>query len=141
MWNCEACTFVNEPGATACSMCGTAAPGIAAAPAAVPTTSGESWECPSCTFVNTAGSTKCEMCGTARSGPPPDSSTPTASTAAAADPMAQPVLSFLESLEAQGRSPLEAKKSLAELAAPRVSTKDLSYSELAAQVCSLCAVT
>ena len=53
--------------------------------------------------------------------------------------MAQPVLSFLESLEAQGRSPLEAKKSLAELAAPRVSTKDLSYSELAAQVCSLCA--
>ena len=52
-WNCQKCTFLNDPGAFNCDICGNAKDDEK-----------YTWSCPICTFKNEMEKIMCSMCNT-----------------------------------------------------------------------------
>jgi len=63
---CPACTFLNENGASACSVCGASLQGAQATASAA-----AQWPCPTCTFLNEGSATSCSMCSARNPDAPP----------------------------------------------------------------------
>lgn len=60
-WACTSCTFLNEPSANVCEICGSTSPALLL--------SGEGeWACVGCTFVNEGTDGVCAMCNIPRGG-------------------------------------------------------------------------
>lgn len=91
-WECAACTLLNQPGDTSCSVCSTMKPGEkgdGGSGKPIPKSSGalvdneadKWWHCGNCTLINKASDKYCEACECDRDGQPKSkSSTPASST-------------------------------------------------------------
>ncbi|CAM9912598.1 unnamed protein product, partial [Discosporangium mesarthrocarpum] len=67
-WGCEACTFLNRDGASACEICGTPNPRVSSTgPGGDGNAAGDApgyWSCKACTMQNPLGAFACHLCHT-----------------------------------------------------------------------------
>ena len=68
-WKCQVCTYMNDNGATRCSMCGldpSGNPLPPTLPSYPPSYTADKWQCRACTFWNNDYRDRCEVCNARR---------------------------------------------------------------------------